>query len=200
MGLAGIAGPIALVTGAARRRGIGRAVAFRLAREGADVNLKGTWMVARACVERMIAAGRRGRIVNVSSQAGKRGFPLLGAYAQPRPASSSSPRSWPRSSAPRASPSTPSVRARSTPTCSTRTGSSSSWSAPSREAWSAGWRARSRSAGLRRPTTSPRDRVPVQRRRSLRHGRGAERQRRPDDGVRSAGFQYSRHQTMRPSR
>jgi NAD(P)-dependent dehydrogenase (short-subunit alcohol dehydrogenase family) len=177
MGLAGIAGRIALVTGAARRRGIGRAVAFRLAREGADVacldiarpyadfpdygvaggdeldevvreiegmgrralavradvsswtevhsavaqvhevlgpielccnvaggagpgmgagpllqisepewdrvldvNLKGTWMVARACAERMIAAGRRGRIVNVSSQAGKRGFPLLGAY------------------------------------------------------------------------------------------------------------------------
>src|SRR5262244_2676019 len=37
MGLAGIAGRIALVTGAARRRGIGRAVAFRLAREGADV-------------------------------------------------------------------------------------------------------------------------------------------------------------------
>jgi NAD(P)-dependent dehydrogenase (short-subunit alcohol dehydrogenase family) len=162
MGLAGIAGRIALVTGAARRRGIGRAVAFRLAREGADVacldiarpyadfpgygvaggdeldevvreiegmgrralavradvsswnevhaavaqvhdalgpielccnvaggagpgmgagpllqiaepewdrvldvNLKGTWMVARACAERMIAAGRRGRIVNV---------------------------------------------------------------------------------------------------------------------------------------
>ena len=177
MGLAGIAGRIALVTGAARRRGIGRAVAFRLAREGADVacldiarpyadfpgygvagvdeldevvreiegmgrralavradvsswgevhaavaqmheilgpielccnvaggagpgmgagpllqisepewdrvldvNLKGTWMVARACAERMIATGRRGRIVNVSSQAGKRGFPMLGAY------------------------------------------------------------------------------------------------------------------------
>ena len=37
MGLAGIAGRIALVTGAARRRSIGRAVAFRLAREGADV-------------------------------------------------------------------------------------------------------------------------------------------------------------------
>jgi NAD(P)-dependent dehydrogenase (short-subunit alcohol dehydrogenase family) len=177
MGLAGIAGRTALVTGAARRRGIGRAVAVRLAREGADVacldiarpyadfpdygvaaadeldevvreiegmgrralavradvsswtevhaavaqvhevlgpielccnvaggaglgmgggpllqiseaewdrvldvNLKGTWMVARACAERMIAAGRRGRIVNVSSQAGKRGFPMLGAY------------------------------------------------------------------------------------------------------------------------
>jgi NAD(P)-dependent dehydrogenase (short-subunit alcohol dehydrogenase family) len=45
-----------------------------------DVNLKGTWMVARACAERMLAAGRGGRIVNVSSQAGKRGFAMLGAY------------------------------------------------------------------------------------------------------------------------
>jgi NAD(P)-dependent dehydrogenase (short-subunit alcohol dehydrogenase family) len=45
-----------------------------------DVNLKGTWLVSRACAERMLAAGRTGRIVNVSSQAGKRGFPLLGAY------------------------------------------------------------------------------------------------------------------------
>src|SRR4051794_38660365 len=35
--LAGIEGRVALVTGAARRRGIGRATALRLAREGADV-------------------------------------------------------------------------------------------------------------------------------------------------------------------
>jgi len=174
MALAGIAGKVALVTGAARRRGIGRATALRLAREGADVacldiarpdarfpghgvagadeldevvgeiaalgrravalradvsawdevhaavdqavarlgridfccnvaggasvgmgvgpllaigeaewdrvldvNLKGTWIVARAAAARMSDGGR---IVNVSSQAGKRGFPMLGAY------------------------------------------------------------------------------------------------------------------------
>lgn len=175
--LAGIEGKVALVTGAARRRGIGRATALRLASEGADVacldiarryddfpayelatadeldevveeiralgrravavradvsswtevhdavaaaeaelgtirlvanvaggaafgmgagplvqlpedqfdrvidvNLKGTWIVSRACAERMLAAGGGGRIVNVASQAGKRGFPMLGAY------------------------------------------------------------------------------------------------------------------------
>src|SRR5689334_25327251 len=37
MPLSGIAGKVALVTGAARRRSIGRATALRLAREGADV-------------------------------------------------------------------------------------------------------------------------------------------------------------------
>jgi NAD(P)-dependent dehydrogenase (short-subunit alcohol dehydrogenase family) len=172
--LPGIAGKVAVVTGAARRRGIGRATALRLAREGADVacldiarpydafpthgvatadeleevvaeitamgqravairadvsdwaavhaavdeahaalgridlvanvaggaslgagagplmtltepewdmvldvNLKGTWIVSRACVAKMTSGGR---IVNVSSQAGKRPFPFLGAY------------------------------------------------------------------------------------------------------------------------
>jgi NAD(P)-dependent dehydrogenase (short-subunit alcohol dehydrogenase family) len=176
--LAGIEGKVGLVTGAARRRGIGRATALRLAREGADVacldiarpyadfpdyglgssdeldevveeiraagrrsvalradvsqwdevhqavaqavdelgsidlccnvaggagfgmgagpllqiteaewdrvldvNLKGTWIVSRACAQTMVTGGKGGRIVNVSSQAGKLGFPMLGAYS-----------------------------------------------------------------------------------------------------------------------
>ena len=45
-----------------------------------DVNLKGTWMVSRACATKMVGAGEHGRIVNVASQAGKRGFGGLGAY------------------------------------------------------------------------------------------------------------------------
>ena len=46
-----------------------------------DVNVTGTWLVAKACAARMIGAGRGGRICNVSSQAGKRAFPMLGAYS-----------------------------------------------------------------------------------------------------------------------
>src|SRR5580692_6185359 len=45
-----------------------------------DVNVVGTWLVSKACANRMIAAGLGGRITNVSSQAGKRAFPFLGAY------------------------------------------------------------------------------------------------------------------------
>ena len=45
-----------------------------------DVNLIGTWLVAKACASRMVAAKVPGRICNVSSQAGKRTFPFLGAY------------------------------------------------------------------------------------------------------------------------
>ena len=45
-----------------------------------DVNLVGTWLVTKACATRMIAAGAGGRVCNVSSQAGKKGFAMLGAY------------------------------------------------------------------------------------------------------------------------
>jgi NAD(P)-dependent dehydrogenase (short-subunit alcohol dehydrogenase family) len=45
-----------------------------------DVNVVGTWLVSKACAQRMVAAGVHGRICNVSSQAGKRAFPMLGAY------------------------------------------------------------------------------------------------------------------------
>jgi NAD(P)-dependent dehydrogenase (short-subunit alcohol dehydrogenase family) len=45
-----------------------------------DVNLVGTWLVSKACAQRMVDAGTGGAIANVSSQAGKRGFGMLGAY------------------------------------------------------------------------------------------------------------------------
>src|SRR4051812_41437603 len=45
-----------------------------------DVNLTGTWLGSKACANRMIAAKTGGRICNVSSQAGKKGFPMIGAY------------------------------------------------------------------------------------------------------------------------
>ena len=45
-----------------------------------DVNVVGTWLVSKACATRMVASGVGGRICNVSSQAGKRGFPFLGPY------------------------------------------------------------------------------------------------------------------------
>lgn len=46
-----------------------------------EVNLVGTWLVSRACAEVMVEQETGGRIVNVSSQAGKVGWPLLGAYS-----------------------------------------------------------------------------------------------------------------------
>jgi NAD(P)-dependent dehydrogenase (short-subunit alcohol dehydrogenase family) len=45
-----------------------------------DVNLIGSWLVARAAAQRMVDAKVGGRICNVSSQAGKKAFPMLGAY------------------------------------------------------------------------------------------------------------------------
>lgn len=44
-----------------------------------SVNLRGTFLVMRQAMPHLKASGQ-GRIVNVASDAGKRGFPLLGAY------------------------------------------------------------------------------------------------------------------------
>ena len=46
-----------------------------------DVNVLGTFLVSQACASGMVGAGVQGRICNVSSQAGKRAFPFLGAYS-----------------------------------------------------------------------------------------------------------------------
>lgn len=45
-----------------------------------DVMAKGAFLGIREAGKRMIAQGGGGRIVNISSQAGKTGWPLLGAY------------------------------------------------------------------------------------------------------------------------
>jgi meso-butanediol dehydrogenase/(S,S)-butanediol dehydrogenase/diacetyl reductase len=46
-----------------------------------DVNLKGVWATARACVPHMVEAGQGGRVVTVTSAAGLRGARNFGAYA-----------------------------------------------------------------------------------------------------------------------
>ncbi|MBB5687704.1 SDR family NAD(P)-dependent oxidoreductase [Sphingobium boeckii] len=45
-----------------------------------DVNLTGSFFGLRAAAERMIAAGKGGRIINIASQAAKSGFPCAQAY------------------------------------------------------------------------------------------------------------------------
>ena len=79
-------GPVTLAANVAGGAGFGMgagpllAIGEREFEQVLDVNLKGTWIVCRAVAEQLVATGTRGRIVNVSSQAGKRGFPMLGAY------------------------------------------------------------------------------------------------------------------------
>jgi NAD(P)-dependent dehydrogenase (short-subunit alcohol dehydrogenase family) len=46
-----------------------------------DINLKGTFLGTQAAARRMIKQGRGGRIINISSQAGKSGWPQLAAYS-----------------------------------------------------------------------------------------------------------------------
>ena len=79
-------GPITVVANVAGGSGAGFGLGPLVAvpepefRRVLDVNLVGTWLVSKACASRMVGAGVGGRICNVSSQAGKRGFPMLGAY------------------------------------------------------------------------------------------------------------------------
>ncbi len=44
------------------------------------VNLRGVFLCMRAAAQRMAAQGGGGRIISVSSQAGKTGYPMLGPY------------------------------------------------------------------------------------------------------------------------
>ena len=125
-----------------------------------------------------------GRICNVSSQAGKRAFPMLGAYCAAKAGGHPAhPDAWPpRVRAGRESRSTPSARARWTPIWSTRTACSSS-SLAAAEAWPAFIDGRSRSAGCRaRRISRPRSAGCSP---TMPPGSPArrQRQRRTDDGV-----------------
>jgi NAD(P)-dependent dehydrogenase (short-subunit alcohol dehydrogenase family) len=79
-------GTITLVANVAGGSGVGFGLGPLLSvgaeefRKVLDVNLVGTWLVSKACAQRMVDAKVAGRICNVSSQAGKRAFPMLGAY------------------------------------------------------------------------------------------------------------------------
>lgn len=44
-----------------------------------DINLKGTFLIAQAAMPHLVTSGR-GRIVNISSEAGRKGWPLTSAY------------------------------------------------------------------------------------------------------------------------
>jgi NAD(P)-dependent dehydrogenase (short-subunit alcohol dehydrogenase family) len=79
-------GTIQLVANVAGGSGMGFGIGPLLSvsagefRKVLDVNVVGTWLVSRACAQRMVDAEVVGRICNVSSQAGKKAFPMLGAY------------------------------------------------------------------------------------------------------------------------
>jgi NAD(P)-dependent dehydrogenase (short-subunit alcohol dehydrogenase family) len=51
-----------------------------------DLNLKGYFEVARQTAQRLLAANKKGSIVNVASVVGLRGFPMQGVYAMSKAA------------------------------------------------------------------------------------------------------------------
>mgnify|MGYP003640594559 CR=1 FL=1 len=81
-----LTGKCALITGAAR--GIGLAFAQAYVAEGAradfdrtfDINVAGTLFTLQAVAKHMIARGGGGKIINMASQAGRRGEPLVAVY------------------------------------------------------------------------------------------------------------------------
>jgi NAD(P)-dependent dehydrogenase (short-subunit alcohol dehydrogenase family) len=73
-----------LVNNAAAPPGADRVPVVELGEEAwdqvLDVNLKGAYLCARAVAGAMLARGVRGRIINMASNCGKRGYPRLAAY------------------------------------------------------------------------------------------------------------------------
>jgi NAD(P)-dependent dehydrogenase (short-subunit alcohol dehydrogenase family) len=73
-----------LVNNAAAPPGPDRVPVVDLAEEAwdtvLDVNLKGAYLAARAVARHMVSRGTRGRIINMSSNCGKTGYPRLAAY------------------------------------------------------------------------------------------------------------------------
>ena len=76
----GLAGKVAIVTGAARMRGIGRGIAVRLAQEGADVVVNGVPRPPEAFPEEERAAGWRGlaSVVEEIEQLGRHALAVEG--------------------------------------------------------------------------------------------------------------------------
>lgn len=84
----GLAGKVAIVTGAARMRGIGRGIAVRLAQEGVDVVVNGVPRPPDAFPEEERAAGWRGlpSVVEEIEQLGRHALAVEGDVTRPEEA------------------------------------------------------------------------------------------------------------------
>ena len=71
-------GKVAIVTGAGRLRGIGRATGMALAAQGAKV--VGSFLLCKAIIPTLLQQNQGGRIINLSSVMGKRGVAHTTAY------------------------------------------------------------------------------------------------------------------------